>query len=124
MSSSSMSIEVVVRRMAQGPSTWYSCVSMRPLWRVLARAGDGQFPFGLEKFQGVAGFLGALLLGDGEDLVFQVGLAHVVEALAGHGGVFDDLFGREEGKHRLHEGALARRAGALDDDGEGLGKFP
>ena len=31
MSSSSMSMLVVVRRMAQGPSTWYSCVSMRPL---------------------------------------------------------------------------------------------
>ncbi|OQC68361.1 MAG: hypothetical protein BWX48_00069 [Verrucomicrobia bacterium ADurb.Bin006] len=85
---------------------------------VFARAGDGEFAFALQKFQRVAGFLRARLLDDGEDFVFQIRLAQVVERLARHRGVFDALLLREERQHRVHQRGFARRAGALDDDGQ------
>ncbi|OQC68388.1 MAG: hypothetical protein BWX48_00059 [Verrucomicrobia bacterium ADurb.Bin006] len=85
---------------------------------VFAGAGDGEFAFALQKFQRVAGALRAGFLDHGEDFVFEVRLAQVVERLARHRGVFDALLLREERQHRVHERRLARRAGALDDDGQ------
>lgn len=72
--------------------------------------------FGLQQFQGVGGALRALLLGDGECLVFDVGFAQVEQGLAGHGGVFDAVLLRDEREHGLHKRSFPRRAGALDDD--------
>ena len=74
---------------------------MRPVCRVLAGAGDGELAFALQELEGVARLLGSLLLDDGKDMVLEVGLAQVVEALAGHGGVLDALFLREHARARL-----------------------
>ena len=91
--------------------------------RVLAGAGDGEFSLGLQELEGVAGLFGSLFLDDGQDLVFQVGFAEVVEALSGHGGVFDLVFFRKEREDGFHEGGFARRAGGLDDDRQGPGEL-
>ena len=86
--------------------------------RVLAGARDGEFAFALQELEGVAGFFRALFLDDGEYLVFEVALAEIVKALAGHGGVFHLLLGGEERQHGVHEGGFPGGAGGLDDDGE------
>jgi len=70
---------------------------------VLAGARNGQLAFALQELQGVARAARALFLGDGEDLVFQIGLAHVEQALPGHRAVLDALFLGHEGEHRIHQ---------------------
>ena len=55
-----------------GPSTWYSCVSMRPVCGSLPVEAMRQLAFDLQELQGVAGLLRAFLLHDGEDLVLQI----------------------------------------------------
>ena len=54
-------------------------------------------------------------LGDTEDFVLEIRLAHVKETLAGHRRVVDGLFVRHQFQDRLHERRLAGRARALDD---------
>jgi len=110
--------------MAAGPSTWYSWVVEATAVGIFAGGGDGEFAFGLEEFQGVAGSLGAFFFGDGKDLVFEVGLSHVEERLTRHGRVLDPVFRRDEGEHGVHQGRLAGGRGGLDHDAEGLGEFP
>ena len=90
---------------------------------ILAGAGDGELTFRLQQLHRVAGLLRAFLLHDGEDLMLEVRLAQVVEALPGHGAVLDALLLREHRQHRLHDRALSRRAGALDDDRQRLVQF-
>ena len=91
-----------------------------PRRRVLASAGNGQLAFGLKQLQRIGGAFRALLLGNSEDLVFEIRFAQVEERLPGHGGVFDALLFRDEREHRFHERRLARRAGALDDHAQRL----
>ena len=91
-----MSIEVVVK---QDRDRAFHVVFFRlhaAGVRVFAGRGDGEFLFGLQELQGVGGFLGSFLFDNGEDFVFEVFLAEVVEALAGHRGVFHLCLGREE----------------------------
>ena len=86
--------------------------------RVLARRGDRELAFGLEELQGVGGPLGALLLGDGQDLVGEIRLAHVEEALPRHRRVGHPLLLGHQIENRVHQGGLARGRARLEDDGE------
>ena len=52
-----------------GPSTRYTCVSIRPVCGSFARRGDGEFALGLQQLQGIGRLLRSGLLDDGEDLV-------------------------------------------------------
>lgn len=53
---------------------------------------DGERPLALEQFEGIGGLPRALLFGDGQRLVFQIGLAEVEQGLPGHRRVGDPLF--------------------------------
>ena len=55
--------------------------------------------------------------------MFEFAVAEVVEALPGHGGVFDFLFFGEETEHCVHEGGFSGGGGGLDDDGKGFVEF-
>ena len=88
--------------------------------RVLAGRGDGEPALALQELEGVARALGAFLLGDGQDLVLELGGAHVKERLAGHRRVLDALLVRDQRQDRLHERRLAGGGRALDEDGERL----
>lgn len=46
---------------------------------VFSGAGDGEFSFGLEEFEGVTCFFCAFFFDDGEDFVFEVRFSEVVE---------------------------------------------
>ena len=74
--------------------------------RVFAGAGDGEFAFGLQQLQGIAGAGSALFFHYRQRLVFQVGFAHVEQALAGHSAVFHFVFFGHEGQHRVHQAAF------------------
>lgn len=85
---------------------------------IFAGRGDDEHPFGLEEFQGIGRPARAFFLGEGEDLVLEIGLAEVEETLAGHCRVGDaHLFGHHL-KHRFHQRRFARRAGGLDQHGQ------
>ena len=88
--------------------------------RVLAGRGDGELALALQQLEGVAGALCPLLLGDRQDLVLEVGLSHVEEALPGHRRVLDPLLFRHEGQHRLHQRRLAGRRARLHQHPERL----
>ena len=77
--------------------------------RVFAGAGDGQLTLGLQQLQGVTRSRRAFFFDDGQRLVFQVGLAHVEQALPGHGAVFHFVFLGDEGEYGVHQGGLAGR---------------
>ena len=83
-------------------------------------AGESQFAFALQEFERIAGLRHSLFLGDGQNLVLEVGTAHVVQRLAREGRVFYLVFGRHEGEHRVHERRLACGAGTLDEHGQRL----
>ena len=85
---------------------------------VLARARNGERPLALQQLQRIGGMARALLLGDGQRLVLEVSLADVKEALAGHRRVGDTLLLRHEIEDRIHQRALARRRGRLDQHSE------
>ena len=89
-----------------------------PRGRVLAGRGDRQLALGLEELQGVARPLGAFFFGDRQDLVGEIGLPHVEEALPGHRRVGDPLLLRDQIENRLHQARLARGRGRLDDHRE------
>ena len=71
-----------------------------PARRVLARRGDRQLALALQELESVGRPLGPLLLDDRQDLVLEVRLAHVEEALPGHGRVLDPLLLGDEGERR------------------------
>jgi hypothetical protein len=54
--------------------------------------------------------LHAVLLRDRQDLVRQIRLAHVKEALPGHRAVLHALLFRHKAEHRVHQRRLARGA--------------
>ena len=87
---------------------------------VLAGAGDGQLAFRLQQLQGIRRILRAFLFRDSQYLVFEVGLAHVEQALPGHGRVLHPLFFRHQVQHRIHQRGFTGGAGGLDDDGQRL----
>ncbi len=90
---------------------------------VLSGGGDAELALALEEFQCVAGALGAFFFHDGEDLVGQVGLAHVEEGLAGECGELDPILGGDEIEDGVHEGGLAGSGGGLHDEGQGAVEF-
>ena len=65
----------------------------------------------------------AFFFGNGQYLVLEVGLAHVEQALAGHGAVLDALFLGHEGQDGVHQAALACGAAGLDHHGQGAVEF-
>ena len=87
---------------------------------ILARAGDGQRPFALQQFQGVACPLRSLFLDNRQYLVLQVRLAHVEERLAGHGRILDLILRRHKGQDGIHERRFPGGGRRLNDDGKGL----
>ena len=117
-SSSSSSIAVVVRKIVTGPSTWYSCVTRRPVCGSLPVEAIDELALALQELQGVARTLGALLLGDREHLVLQVRLAHVEERLARSSPSTDPLLLGHESEHRLHQRRLAGGRAALHEHRE------
>ena len=70
--------------------------------RILAGRCDSELAFGLQQLERVAGAAGAFLFDDGEDLVLEVGAAHVEQRLPGHGRVFHALFFGHHRQHRIH----------------------
>ena len=90
---------------------------------VFAGRGNGEFTFGLQELEGVARLFRAFFFDDGEDLVFQVGLAEVVEALTGHSRVFDAFFLGYHRQHGFHEARFSGGAGGLDDNGQRFIEF-
>lgn len=74
--------------------------------RVLSRRRDRERSFALQQFQGIGRAARAFFFHDGEDLVFQIHLAHVVERLAGHGRVLDARFLRHQVQHGVHQRAF------------------
>ena len=103
----------------------------RPLHRVLVRnqlaahwvfagAGDIQLALRLQEFERIARGLRALLLGDGQYLVFEILLPHVEESLAGHRRVLLSMLLRYEVENRFHQRTFARRRGRLHHDGQRL----
>ena len=117
-SSSSISTAVEARKIITGPSTRYSFVTSRPGAGVLAGGGDRDLAFALEELQGVAGPLRSFLFDDGQDLVLEVLPFEVEERVLGEGRVLLAVLLRDEGEDGFHQGRLAGRRGAADDDGE------
>ena len=90
---------------------------------VFAGAGYRQLALGLQELQGVAGARGAFFFGNGQDLVLELGLAHVEQALPGHGAVLDAFFLGHEGQHGVHQAALAGGRAGLHHHGQGGGEL-
>ena len=76
---------MVVSSSITGPSTRYCCVTRLPVSGSLPVEAIVSSPSRLQELQRIARAAGAFLLGDREDFVLEVRLAHVKERLPGHG---------------------------------------
>ena len=81
---------------------------------VFASRGNSQFAFGLQQLQGITGTACAFFLDDGQHLMLKIRCPHVIQALPGHGRVFDFVRFRHERQHRVHQPGFPCRAGGLD----------
>jgi hypothetical protein len=88
--------------------------------RILAGGRNRQLALGLQQLQRVGGARGALFLGDGENLVPQILLAHVEERLSGHCRVLHLLLLGNKSQHRVHQRRIAGGRARLDHHPERL----
>ena len=95
-SSSSISAAVVVRSDHHRPLDVILLGAELAGGRILGGRGDRQLALALQELQRVAGSVRPFFLGDGEQLVLQVPLAHVEQALSGHRRVDDAILFRHE----------------------------
>ncbi|CAE6943737.1 hypothetical protein R69927_07819 [Paraburkholderia domus] len=70
---------------------------------VLARRCDRQFTIALQQLQCIRRLTYAFLFGNRQNLVLQVRLAQVEQALSGHGAVLDAFLVRHQVKHCIHQ---------------------